>query len=552
MKNRVKNKKNLNKCGFGTTEEGIGGFDFSSMMGGKEVGGGAGGGYIQMLQGIASSLTSSTIAAAVDAIKHKGEEYRPVTMNTNRMMANGGIVPTSKVEVEGDEVAETPAGDILQFTGPSHEQGGIDANLPVGTKVYSDRISVDGKTMQERKKNRERALARVNKFLENDPTNGIHKNTMKRVSEINKAEEQADLAIQTIANQIYGQGQKQKLVHGTGSNGTGSEIMTPEEMKSIYVELQNKILKTSNGLNNTIDEMKQTIVNQDNITQKLQGTITPTINNPLWNGNINGISESNPPQLEKDNSSYMTPITSIPAKKMQINVAPIILPSSISKQPAAITPVDTTMDMTIGDKVGMAGQIQGALSPFFTTLMNRAGDKSNENHFQDFGVDALKANNDAKTIVAGLKNQALQDVSLKENAAIQRNRNSTRGLSTQRALDLSAYMGGLDASNKIYSNFATQMANLYGVQSTLENQQDQMVMSGAKDKAMEDKADRDNFFTQINQDMSNISTQTQKMGKNMNVQKANNDFLSLLPELSKYGLGIVYDENGKPVVTKVK
>ena len=66
--------------------------------------------------------------------------------------AYGGKVP---VEVEGQEVGETPSGELMEFNGPSHEAGGIPIGLPEGTEIYSKRIKVDGVSMANRKKKRE-------------------------------------------------------------------------------------------------------------------------------------------------------------------------------------------------------------------------------------------------------------------------------------------------------------------------------------------------------------------------------------------------------------
>ncbi len=55
----------------------------------------------------------------------------------------------SQIEVEDDEVLETPMGSVSKVSGASHEQGGVDVNVPDGTKIYSDRIKIDGKTMAE-------------------------------------------------------------------------------------------------------------------------------------------------------------------------------------------------------------------------------------------------------------------------------------------------------------------------------------------------------------------------------------------------------------------
>ena len=81
----------------------------------------------------------------------------------------GGKVP---VEVEGGEVAETPSGQLLDFKGPSHKEGGINTSLPPGTDIFSETIKIGGKSLAEIKKKKSRD---VNKYSKD--TDGIAKNS---------------------------------------------------------------------------------------------------------------------------------------------------------------------------------------------------------------------------------------------------------------------------------------------------------------------------------------------------------------------------------------
>lgn len=112
-----------------------------------------------------------------------------------QIMAFGGGVK-SPVEVEGKEVAETPKGDLIDFKGPSHEQGGIDVELPEGTEIFSKRIKIKGKTMAERKKAREKKLSDLEKLLEKSPGDITLKKSIKRTKKTNEEEEASDQALQ--------------------------------------------------------------------------------------------------------------------------------------------------------------------------------------------------------------------------------------------------------------------------------------------------------------------------------------------------------------------
>ena len=62
----------------------------------------------------------------------------------------GGSVPGTAVELEKQEVFQTPDGQMGQVDGPSHEQGGIDMSLPVDSFVWSDRLKTkSGRTFAD-------------------------------------------------------------------------------------------------------------------------------------------------------------------------------------------------------------------------------------------------------------------------------------------------------------------------------------------------------------------------------------------------------------------
>ena len=135
-----------------------------------------------------------------------------------RVAAYGG----ANIEVEGDEVAQYPTGDLVQFDGPRHENGGIDVNLPNGTDIYSDRISIDNKTMAQRKLEREKNAAKFAKMYEKNKSADV-KSTLDRILEINAQQEAFDLEIQGTANRLTPQnGMTPKAADGTGPKGTGS------------------------------------------------------------------------------------------------------------------------------------------------------------------------------------------------------------------------------------------------------------------------------------------------------------------------------------------
>lgn len=143
------------------------------------------------------------------------------------MFAYGGSASGVPIEVEGEEVAETPNGKLMQFLGPSHEEGGIDVNVPSGTDIYSDRITVDGMTMAERKKLRAKRENKASKGK--DP---LSKSTRKRIEETNKIQDDNDKEIQA---KIGAELEAEKYAFGSGIFGVSDD---PTDLSGLYRQFQ--------------------------------------------------------------------------------------------------------------------------------------------------------------------------------------------------------------------------------------------------------------------------------------------------------------------------
>jgi len=168
------------------------------------------------------NLTTKAVTDMVKAIREPEQEMRPTKPNTGFTMAYGGMIDPSMymqqmmygsyaqggqvpqnipVEVEGGEAYELPNGEMGEFEGPSHDNGGIPVALPEQTKVYSKQLKVNGKTMADRKTKREANVAKLEKILSKNPSDKFIKEALKRQQETAALEEQSDMAMQEQANQ---------------------------------------------------------------------------------------------------------------------------------------------------------------------------------------------------------------------------------------------------------------------------------------------------------------------------------------------------------------
>lgn len=217
------------------------------------------------------NLSTKAVTDMVKAIREPEPEIRPTKPNTGFTMAYGGMIDPSMymqqmmygsyaqggqvpqnipVEVEGEEMYEMPNGQVGKFQGPTHEEGGIipvvngKKGLPEGTKVYSDRLKVNGKTMADRKDKRERNIAKLEKLLGKSPHDKFLRQSLERQKETAALEEQSDMAMQEQANQQQAQ-QEQAVMQEQAMAGL---MQDPAMMQQMGMMMYGgKLNKLANG-----------------------------------------------------------------------------------------------------------------------------------------------------------------------------------------------------------------------------------------------------------------------------------------------------------------
>lgn len=418
--------------------------------------------------------------------------------------AYGGKVPSN---IEGGEVVELPDGQVADAKGPSHEAGGIDLMLPGGSEVFSKRIKIDGVTIADRKKKREKRTVTLEDLLKANETDALVKNSLDRTKKNNEKEEQFDNNVQKVVGDIL-EPPKEKFAYGGPVDGENP--------------LMKLIMQGMNGL-------------QDNSyggigtpTNEIEGiTLTPTMR-PM-STNMNGI-------IEKPSAISGT----IPGNT-----------PSTEKEGFDWEGIMNGLDIgDLGNAVGMAGNIYSAFAPMNNTLKNRAGDTPNINAYANFGQDALNKLNESEQYIDQMKDEAIGDLELSKQGTINRNNNSARGINTLRALNLATDSMFNNGVSDIYNSSAGQMMQLLGQEAQFENVQDQMVMKGEESKDLADRMDRDNFFSQMAEDISTKGTGIQQIGKDINQVKQNDVMMNLINQLSQYGITV--DKKGNLTNKKTK
>ena len=158
-----------------------------------------------------------------------GDRYKQA-MGTNSIQADA--------EVEGGEVYETPQGEVGEFQGPSHAEGGIPLEVvdtPVDnpnngevqkeTKVYSKELMLKGKSLAERKEARERLIANLEDTASEPLVDQAIKNASKRKMMAIQKEEVADLDFQEKVNNIQQMADTMVAAYGTSMAGLQANPM---------------------------------------------------------------------------------------------------------------------------------------------------------------------------------------------------------------------------------------------------------------------------------------------------------------------------------------
>lgn len=413
-----------------------------------------------------------------------------ITQNLTSLFnfSTGGKVP---IEVEGDEVIETPQGELSEIKGPSHEQGGVNLNVPQGTDIYSKRIrGRDGKTMAERKIAREKNAAKYEKLLKDDPTNKVVKNTLERIKANNAIQEKEDMDIMSVAHTLVSM--KEKFATGSTAFKNPFDIFEEEDPISPPKEPDKNVLFNTDGTRGEIVTKEQSKPNLYTVQDEFNKGVTTDnkedeTKQTFWDKFSDAIGKSN---------------------------------------------------LSTGDYIGIAGSLISTFGPYLNTLKERSTDTPNINTFKNFGLDALNSIDKSKEFVKQQEDESLKDLNRDRTTVIKRNRNSAMGVNTQRALDLATDAGVISNTGKIHSQTAQTMANILGQQAQLQNQKDSMIMQGEQARDLADRQDKANFYIQLAHDIANIGNGLQATGKNLNTPRENKLISELFKQLFPHATSI--------------
>ena len=179
----------------------------------------------------------------------------------------------------------------------------------------------------------------------------------------------------------------------------------------------------------------------------------------------------------------------------------------------------------------MLGNLYQGYKPLENTLTQRAGDTPNINPYENYGKEALTTLQNSKQNLAGIFDEQEKDLQLARNTSIMRNRNSARGVNTQRALDIATDTGFNSAENDLLSK---ELQAIMGIEGNIANAQ--LDISGKKAvgeqyRDVSDRQDRDAFYSNLAKDYVGVGEAVSRTGKALNQIKERDvkgDFMNML------------------------
>lgn len=423
-------------------------------------------------------------------------------------MATGGVTG-KQINAEGGEIVEMPGTKPVELSGPTHAEGGINMDVPFGTEIYSDRLKgEDGKTMAQRKKEREKQLAKIQKLLEKNPHDKNLQKALEKTKSNNDLLDSQDLSQMQFVRNMVGDVEQYAL---------GSVVLPGLKIDPItglpINQKENAALQGTTDFSIPVD-LTQLIKN--NIQADLTAAKQPQVTIPVYEEDPdNGIVNIETGQ-GVDNNYYFNKATGSKGKFGKYTEES---ETGVVGETQGSMLENILGNITAGDAIGMFSNLMGPIAQMKNTLANRNATPPEENFYKNFGQKALQTIRNQAGYIDGVRQEQLGDAELSRQGSIARNNNSARSINTQRALNLSTDAQHNDLKSNIYNQFAAQMMQIMGQEANQLNTMDQAVMRGEESRADRELRNTDSFFSDMAKNISDKYRGIGETGKALNQMK---------------------------------
>lgn len=493
-----------------------------------------------------SNILANIVAGLGTAVGTYGNNFAPkfneggdmrnnVTENILQGLMRNGNPQGVSVEnapkpatVEGGELIDRAFGGLEGVVGPSHEQGGVPTSLvpttdtQQGDVVYSKDLSKDGKSMAERKLQREKQLAKLEKQLKKNPTDTLLKQTIERLKLQMEAEDKKDVALQNAAREIYTDAPEFE---------TGGEYKT-EDVNPLITQMFKL-------LNLYPQNFKTTPTNTSDVS---------TVNS---DNSINEIPVSSLP---------LKSVTSLPELEKDLTITPTNIVDKGTEKDTDKTKKSLNFDFenspTFGDMLGIFGNYNNSVSSLQLAQAQRSADSPNRN-FQDGLTEEMdKRYADLSALLRQENALANKDLDANFRVAMANTNNTARSAATKNALNTLALLVGNEAKEKNLQGLLNRLYGLGNAQTQTALATEQAERKGEETRFENDIKDRDNYYSRIQQGLLDFGKGTSTVGKNVNDIKERGVNAKMMNALGTYvgidfNTGKIIYKNNQPVNPEV-
>ena len=273
-------------------------------------------------------------------------------------------------------------------------------------------------------------------------------------------------------------------------------------------------------------------VTRDRRLFQLNDLLTKNPSDILLKNSVNRTKQAN---LFQDNNEYL--------QKLWENTTPTA--EAMKAADVASTPKEG-VGFTAGDWIGTVGSIVGSLSEMANTIQNAKATKPVVNHYRGVNETALAANQKVKDQIgynkAATEAEVNRNLDVAANTARARLRGSASGINTLRSLDLATDLttnnSKVSSKNQLEATFGQQMSQALGLDVNLLSEQAKLDAQGQTAADEANAANLDSFYTNFAQNIAGATQTVQQLGANFNKAKQRSDFMKLLPQSNKWGVGL--------------
>ena len=489
---------------------------------------------VQLMQGVADVAT--LIGAGASAYQSgKTQGLANAVGEVGSHYATGGNIP---VEVEGNEMFETPQGDVGTFEGPSHEDGGVQTALPAGSKVYSQRVQEQGESMAQRKRTRELRLLKAEKELERRPADPVAKKTLKRIQEINAEEDARDMEVQSLLHEAT---QRVENGYRTGGVVLGNYLSRMPKPKFG--------LESPYGYQSGDEYLPELPEDRARLHYKLQGMsqdaamkkavmdgspIMPTRHDTRF---ANRLAIASNPALGGNDQKYMDVVRNQPGKSTK----------DMSKEDEARRKDEKSawerakegvksFSVGAGDVVKAIGNVHTLNELQRNQAEYEASQTPFKNQYAQYGNDALSTIDAQKAFVQQQLDSQLLRLRLQSNASKERLRNTAGSVNTLRALDIANEEQYQQAVAQAHEQAQKQMQAIHQQEAALLNDRDAKRMAGEDDRDLNQREQEAQNFKNRDRNIRSEGKVIENVGSMINNAQKNHATQGLLNRYSKYGI----------------